>query len=98
MEVLKGEKDRTQDKLEKLHAVLEKERGALRDVLQAARKAVDDLKVCDTSDCESNFSQLCPAIVLATWFLLLPVLQPGRETGGRRRVGAIEEASRRARI
>jgi hypothetical protein len=44
VEVLKGEKDRTQDKLEKLHAVLEKERGALRDVLQAARKAVDDLK------------------------------------------------------
>jgi 2-phospho-L-lactate guanylyltransferase (CobY/MobA/RfbA family) len=32
-------------KLEKLHAVLENERAALRDVLQAARKAVDDLKV-----------------------------------------------------
>ena len=45
VEVLKGEKDHTQQKLEKLHAVLEKERAALRDVLSAARKAVDDLKV-----------------------------------------------------
>ena len=42
---MKGEKDHTQQKLEKLHAVLEKERAALRDVLSAARKAVDDLKV-----------------------------------------------------
>merc|ERR1711998_108060 len=42
VEVLKQEKDHTQNKLEKLHAVLEKERAALRDVLQAARKAVDD--------------------------------------------------------
>ena len=45
VEVLKGEKEHTQQKLEKLHAVLEKERSALRDVLSAARKAVDDLKV-----------------------------------------------------
>lgn len=45
VEVLKGEKEHTQAKLEKLHAVLEKERSALRDVLSAARKAVDDLKV-----------------------------------------------------
>jgi len=44
VEVLKGEKEHTQQKLEKLHAVLEKERSALRDVLSAARKAVDDLK------------------------------------------------------
>ena len=50
VEVLKGEKDHTQNKLEKLHAVLEKERAALRDVLSAARKAVDDLKV--TSHCD----------------------------------------------
>merc|ERR1712086_518992 len=39
------EKDATQEKLEKLHGVLETERSALREVLQAARKAVDDLKV-----------------------------------------------------
>jgi hypothetical protein len=45
VEVLKGEKEHTQNKLEKLHAVLEKERSALRDVLSAARKAVDDLKL-----------------------------------------------------
>ena len=49
--MLKGEKEHTQQKLEKLHAVLEKERSALRDVLSAARKAVDDLKVVSPSVC-----------------------------------------------
>eukprot|EP00656_Telonema_subtile_P057932 TRINITY_DN965_c0_g1_i2.p1 TRINITY_DN965_c0_g1~~TRINITY_DN965_c0_g1_i2.p1 ORF type:complete len:854 (-),score=304.47 TRINITY_DN965_c0_g1_i2:253-2814(-) len=55
VEVLKQEKDHTQNKLEKLHAVLEKERAALRDVLQAARKAVDDLKV-EKQEVEDNLT------------------------------------------
>merc|ERR1711939_362493 len=43
VEVLKQEKLATEEKLEKLHAVLDKERNALRDVLAAARTKVDEL-------------------------------------------------------
>lgn len=44
VEVLKAEKQNADEKLEKLHAVLEKERNALRDVLSAARLKVDELE------------------------------------------------------
>eukprot|EP00656_Telonema_subtile_P042631 TRINITY_DN4836_c0_g2_i3.p1 TRINITY_DN4836_c0_g2~~TRINITY_DN4836_c0_g2_i3.p1 ORF type:complete len:410 (+),score=111.57 TRINITY_DN4836_c0_g2_i3:133-1362(+) len=44
VEVLKAEKQNSDDKLDKLHAVLEKERNALRDVLSAARVKVDELE------------------------------------------------------
>merc|ERR1712195_133341 len=44
VEVLKAEKQNSDDKLEKLHAVLEKERNALREVLSAARVKVDELE------------------------------------------------------
>merc|ERR1712166_23919 len=50
------EKDATQEKLEKLHGVLETERSALREVLQAARKAVDDLKV-EKQEVEDNLTK-----------------------------------------
>eukprot|EP00658_Telonema_sp_P-2_P036428 TRINITY_DN26358_c0_g1_i2.p1 TRINITY_DN26358_c0_g1~~TRINITY_DN26358_c0_g1_i2.p1 ORF type:complete len:412 (+),score=136.56 TRINITY_DN26358_c0_g1_i2:136-1371(+) len=44
VEVLKAEKQNSDEKLDKLHAVLEKERNALRDVLQAAKVKVDELE------------------------------------------------------
>merc|ERR1712195_361864 len=44
VEVLKAERQNSDDKLEKLHAVLEKERNALREVLSAARVKVDELE------------------------------------------------------
>merc|ERR1712195_159662 len=50
------EKDATQEELEKLHGVLETERSALREVLQAARKAVDDLKV-EKQEVEDNLTK-----------------------------------------
>jgi len=53
VEVLKAEKQNADEKLEKLHAVLEKEREALRDVLASARLKVDDLnQQCATKDAE----------------------------------------------
>merc|ERR1740130_1447947 len=39
------DKQHTQQQLDKIHDVLDKERKALKEVLAAARKAVDDLKV-----------------------------------------------------
>merc|ERR1712166_206839 len=50
------EKDATQERLEKLHGVLETERSALREVLKAARKAVDDLKV-EKQEVEDNLTK-----------------------------------------
>merc|ERR1712166_1107025 len=50
------EKDATQEKLEKLHGVLETERSALREVLRGARKAVDDLKV-EKQEVEDNLTK-----------------------------------------
>merc|ERR1712010_451718 len=44
IDILQREKASTNLKLEAIHSVLEKERVALREILAAARKAVEDLK------------------------------------------------------